>query len=366
MKKIFNPLMVILLLFSMILSGCAKSAEKQESSSKPSSSEKSSNSPEPAKTKPAELKSMSLALLKFTSNAPLFIAIDKGFFKEENLDVQLKWFDAANPVNVAVASNSVDIGAAGLTADFYNMIAQGQKMSLVADKGREEKGYAFSALVLPNDSQIKSVEELKGKKAAITTIGSTNHYAIARILEKHGMTSKDVNWTPMNSVSGVVDVIKGKRVDFGFISEPNVSLATDQGFGKPLAWVSDEMKFQSSALIFSPKFVSDRDAGVRFLKAYIKGLRYYYDAALIKKDGKLVPGQNFDEVLKIVTKYTGQQENVIKKSFPFINRDGKLDVDDIKDQINWYAKGKMIVNAIDVNDFVDTKLLDEALKALGN
>ncbi|WP_217437504.1 ABC transporter substrate-binding protein [Paenibacillus sp. JMULE4] len=359
-KKTVYPVIAILLLLAMMLSGCGKSAETQGNSAEPA------NPSEPANNKPAESKSVSLALLKFTSNAPLFIAYEKGFFKDEHLDVELKWFDSANAVNVAVASSSVDIAAAGLTADFYNMIAQGQKMFLVADKGREEKGYAYSALVLPNDSPYKSVEELKGKKAAITTIGSTNHYSIARILENHGMSSKDVQWTPMNSVSGVVDAIKGKRVDFGFISEPNVTKAVDEGFGKTLTWISDEIKFQSSALVFSSKFISDRDASVRFLKAYLKGLRYYYDAALTKKDGKLAQGPNFDEVLKIITKYTGQPEDVIKKSFPFIDRNGKPDIDDLKEQIAWYAKEKLIVKTLEVDDFVDTTLLDEALKAAGN
>lgn len=88
----------------------------------------------------------------------------KVFFKEEGITVDYKWFDSSNAVNVAVASNNVDVGAAGFTADLYNMVAAGQKVSIVADKGKEEKGYQLSALLVHKDSPIKTIEDLKGKK----------------------------------------------------------------------------------------------------------------------------------------------------------------------------------------------------------
>ena len=68
----------------------------------------------PAQTK--EKTKVSMALLRLTSSAPLFIAMDKGFFEEENLQVEPQWFDAAHPIAVATASSQVDVGATGITA----------------------------------------------------------------------------------------------------------------------------------------------------------------------------------------------------------------------------------------------------------
>ena len=44
-------------------------------------------------------------MLRLTSSAPLFIALDKGYFAEENLEIDQQWFDAAHPIAVATASS---------------------------------------------------------------------------------------------------------------------------------------------------------------------------------------------------------------------------------------------------------------------
>jgi NitT/TauT family transport system substrate-binding protein len=289
---------------------------------------------------------------RYTSNSSLYIALEKGFFQEEHVNVTVKPFESANAVNVAIASGSVDVGGTGLTADLYNMIAAGQKITIAADKGREHKDYHFSAVVVSADSQIQSIEELKGKRAGVTTIGSTLHYNLARILENHGLAADDVQWVPMNSIRGVIDALRGKNIDAAVLNEPNVTQAVTEGFGKVLAWVADEIDFQSSGILFSPKFAANEDAGVRFLKAYLKGARYYYDAVLIQQDGKQVPGENYDEVVQIVAKYTKQPEDTIKQSFSYIDPNGQLNIENIQEQIDWYAKENLITEAVNAKDIV--------------
>ena len=113
---------------------------------------------------------VSLAMLRLTSSAPLFIAMDKGYFKEEGIEIDPQWFDAAQPIAVATASSKVDVGATGITAGLYNMAAKGQKLYIVADKGREEKGYSSSALLAASseyDNGLNSIEALKGKRVAL-------------------------------------------------------------------------------------------------------------------------------------------------------------------------------------------------------
>ena len=56
-----------------------------------------------------------LCALRFVSSAPFFIAADKGYFKAEGLDAELKFFEAAQPVAVGVATGDCDIGATGFT-----------------------------------------------------------------------------------------------------------------------------------------------------------------------------------------------------------------------------------------------------------
>ena len=158
MKKLLFLLAALCLAFA--LTGCG-SSEKQA----------------PAAAK-AQVK---LGMLRLTSSAPLFIAMDKGFFAEQNIEIQPEWFDAAHPIAVATASSQVDVGATGITASLFNMAASGQQLAIVADKGREEKGFPSSALVAAANaynSGFTSIESIKGKRIGITQKGSTFHYML--------------------------------------------------------------------------------------------------------------------------------------------------------------------------------------------
>lgn len=308
---------------------------------------------------------LDIGMLKLTSSAPLFIGIEKGFFAEEGIEANATWFDAAQPIAVATASGSVDVGATGITASLYNMVAGGQKLVIVADKGREQAGYSSSALLFPSDSPLNSIEDLKGKKVGITQTGSTYHYMAGRLLENHGLTLQDIELIPLNNIKGLMEALKSKQVDAVLLNEPNISTVVEEGYGKVVAQIGDEMDYQTSGIFFSPALAENKDAAQRFLRAYIKSSRYYYDAVLNKENGEVVPGENYEEVVNIIAQYTDQEPNMIKKGMPYMDRDGKLLESDIKTQVEWYAKEKLIDQVIDTTEIVNTQLLEDALQSLG-
>src|SRR3954470_16036112 len=153
MKKSLALVLMSIFAIGLILVGCGKQEEGQSTEEDQSKGEET-----------AKKVSVDIGMLKLTSSAPLFIALEKGFFEEENIDAEATWFEAAQPIAVATAGGSVDVGATGITASLYNMVSGGQKLWIVADKGREQKGYSSSALLVPNDSDVTKVEDLKGKK----------------------------------------------------------------------------------------------------------------------------------------------------------------------------------------------------------
>src|SRR5690606_41729538 len=87
------------------------------------------------------------------------------------------------------------------------------------------------------------------------------------------------------------------------------------GCGRVLFWAG-EIPYQVTGVFVSDRFRQNRDLAVRFLRAYVRGVRYYYDAVLTNP-----PGPNYDEVLAIVAKYTEQTPDVIAKSLSYIDRD---------------------------------------------
>lgn len=319
----------------------------------------------PAADKPQSAKKITAGILKLTSSAPLFIAIDKGFFKEQGLEVEVQWFEAAQPIAVATAANKIDVGATGITASLYNMVAGGQTLSIVADKGREQKGYSSSAIMVRSelwDKGIRKIQDLKGKRIGITQIGSTYHYMIGRLLEEKGLTLADVELVPLTKIGAIMASLQSGQIDAAILNEPNISKVAAAGYGKVVVQVGDVIDYQTSGIFYSPNLMKDKDTGLRFMKAYIKACRYYFDAALQLKDGKPAPGANYNEVVGIIAKYTGAPVEEVKAGLPYIDRDGKLLSKDIGTQADWYLKHKMIEKPVDVTKVADTSIWEEALK----
>lgn len=351
-KKAPLAVLAVLLAFAAVLTACGGANEPAPADN--------ANSANPAAPAPVTL---DIGMLKLTSSAPLFIGMEKGFFEEEGITVNEKWFDAAQPIAVATVSGDIDIGATGITASLYNMIAAGQKMYIVADKGREQPGYSSTALLVHSESATKSVDELKGKKIGITQTGSTYHYMAGRLLETYGLSLADVELVPLGKIGAMMDALQGKQVDAVLLNEPNVTAAVKEGYGKVIASIGDEFEYQTSAIFFSEQMANNRDAAIRFMKAYAKATNYYYDAVLGKENGQTAPGANYDEVVDIIAKYTDQPEENIKLGLPYMDRDGRLLADDIQTQIDWYTANGMIEGSLDASAIVKTDFLEEALAA---
>lgn len=133
---------------------------------------------------------------------------------------------------------------------------EGKKCIHALEKGFFEEGYSSTAVLVPSDSTVTSIEELKGKKIGITQTGSTYHYMARRLLEGNGLTTKDVELVPLNSIPGLMDTLESKQVDAVLLNEPNVSRVVEEGYGKVIAQVGDEIDYQTSG-IFLPYI--DRD-----------------------------------------------------------------------------------------------------------
>jgi NitT/TauT family transport system substrate-binding protein len=307
----------------------------------------------------ADPRKVKVGILKLTSSAPVFVGLDKGFFREAGIEPELVWFQAAQPVAVALAAGDIEVGATGLTAGLFNIVAGGQKLWVIADKGREWPGHPLTALVVQKDGPVQSVADLRGKKVGITTLGSTFHYMLGNLVEQAGLALGDVEPAPLRTLGAMSEALQTRRVDAILIPQPLAGTTVEKGFGRILHWVGDKLPYQVAALFASHRFVQDRERAVAFLRGYVRASRYYHDAVLAGK-----PGPQYDEVVAITAKYTEATPDVIRVGFPYQDRDARLDVPDIARQLAWYHRTGMATRALAPADLVDTALLEEALKGL--
>jgi NitT/TauT family transport system substrate-binding protein len=312
-------------------------------------------------------KKVKVGALKLTSSAPIFVGMEKGFFKEFGVEPELVFFQAAGPIATALAAGQIEVGATGLTAALYNIVLQGEKLWVVADKGREWPGYPLGGIVVQKElweQGLRSVKDLKGKRIGITTLGSTFHLHLGNILEKEGLKLADVKIVPLQAMPSTMEALKGKQVDAIMAPQPFPGTAEAQGFGKLLAWAGDLYPWQVAALFYGKAFAADRGRALSFMKGYVKASRYYHDAVLARKENKPAPGQNYDEVVAITAKYTGAKPEIIKIGFPYQDRDGRLLVEDIEKQMKWWVERGFMKSVIPLKEIVDTSFVEEAVAAL--
>ena len=170
---------------------------------------------------------------------------------------------------------------------------------------------------------------------------------------------------PLQAMPSMMEALKGKQVDAILVPQPFPGTAEAQGFGKIIAWAGDLHPWQIAAIFFSKKFAADRAKAVAFMKGYVKASRYYHDAVLVQKDGRIAPGANYDEVVAITAKYTGARPEVIRLGFPFQDRNGRLLVTDVDRQMKWWKDNGLIKAVLPMGKIVDTSFIEQAIKELG-
>src|SRR3954452_24402391 len=92
-----------------------------------------------------------IGVLRLSSSAPVFIAQDKGYFRDAGLDIELKFFDAAQPIAVATTSGDIDFGITAFTAGLYNLAGK-STLKVVGGMSREKAGYPLIGYFATNNA----------------------------------------------------------------------------------------------------------------------------------------------------------------------------------------------------------------------
>ena len=299
-----------------------------------------------------------VGMLKLVSSAPLFIGMEKGFFKSEGIQVEPVYFNSAQPIAVALASKELDVAATGLTAGLFNLMASGLNAKIVADKGREAPGYRLTALMVSNqawEQGIRSLKDLKNKRVGMTQTGSTFHYILGQLLQKEGISLTEVETVPMGGLKNVMDALSSNQLQAGFVVQPHVALMESKGLAKVLLWVSDVMNYQIAAIIYGERLLKNKEVGNAFMKAYINSTRYYYEKGLLPvKSGDF---EKASDVVEIIVKYTDVKKEQVLQGLNYNHPEGELDEEDIKKQLQWFYDQKLLQVPLKAEDVIDKSFL---------
>jgi NitT/TauT family transport system substrate-binding protein len=206
--------------------------------------------------------------IAFTSKAfqyvPLVIAQERGYMKEEGIDLKFTYMQNA-PGLQALTANAVQFSGSGSSA-------------LVAIS----KGNApFRTILAINDQvlqwlmvrpNITNLKDLKGKRVATTGVASIAAYMLRNIMVKYGMDSKDVLMMDPGPVNRVPSLLSG-AVDGAIVSPEERYATLDQGM-KELMFFGKEVKNSWGTIATSERFIKDQpNLMAGFARAALKGLR---------------------------------------------------------------------------------------------
>jgi len=304
-----------------------------------------------------------VATLKLVGGAPLFWAEERGYFRREGLEVRIVYFGAAAPVATATATGDVEVGATGITGTLFNLAAGGAKIWLVADRGQERPGYPLNAVVIPKtgyEAGVRTLRDLRGKRFGLTTLGSTFHYQIAKLLEREGLRPQDVDLVPLRDLTLVVQALRTGQIDAAILSPPWGAVAEEEGWGKVLFYVGDRLVNQVTGVFYGERMRQNRAAGVAFMKAYVRATRDYHDACLRRPLRPLC-----ETIVRLTARVVEAPESAVRRSLPYIDRNARLYVLDIERQIAWYLQNGMLQRPLPVQQFVDMSFVNEAVHLLG-
>jgi NitT/TauT family transport system substrate-binding protein len=220
--------------------------------------------PAPAAPAPA-LKPYKVGFNAWIGSIAFFVARDKGFFKDEGLDLQAKSFSAPGDGLPPLLTGDLDAHLS--TADSVLTVldkAPGQlKVVYLTDTS------AGADAVLAK-KEITDVKAMKGKKVA-ATLGQCNHLLLQKALEKAGLTEKDIQLVNMNPDDAGAAFAAGK-IDVAVTWEPWITKASKTGH---VIFSSKETpNLILDVLAISAKTGQKKGAETR---AFLKGLNRGYE-----------------------------------------------------------------------------------------
>jgi NitT/TauT family transport system substrate-binding protein len=265
---------------------------------------------QPAAQPPAPPETVKLGSFYSLGAAPLFVGIDRGFFGKQGIEVEIQRTAGASEVMGFLAAGHLDVAAGGPSVPLYNSIGRGVPIKVVAPLGLNPSTVDRNNPELPlmvrkdlyDSGTVREVGQLRGRTIAMTGVGSTFHWHLARTLQEANLRIDDVELIAMDFPDQITGLATG-RIDAALLSAPWDAQARRDGVAEVLV-PNVAPGHMVTVLMASPQLMQERpDALRRFLTGYANAIR-----AMQRE------GYKTEENLAIIERYTGVKADTIRTS----------------------------------------------------
>jgi NitT/TauT family transport system substrate-binding protein len=319
----------------------------------------------PAAAAPAPLTVVRVGTLNASTDAPFYLAQERGYLREEGLDLETTPFDSGQQMVAPLGADQLDAGGGAVGPGLYNAILRGINMRIVADRAQSVPGTRFNCLMarksLLDSGALRSMADLRGRVFAEPVPANILTYAFERGLNQEGVRLDEVTlvtvpWPEMANAfaNGVIDV--------GFPIEPFVTLSAERGVAECWRETADLAPgIETGVLIYGPTFAEQRtDAARRFMVAYLRAARDYYRAFF-------GDGQGRAQIVELMTRITPiKDQGLLMRLAPtWLDPNGAVNLASLRDTQRWYVERGDQSAEVDLQRAVDPSFVTFALERLG-
>ncbi|MFP4438058.1 MAG: ABC transporter substrate-binding protein [Chloroflexaceae bacterium] len=302
----------------------------------------------------SEIQTIRLGYIPIIIFAPLYVGIERGYFAEENIEIELTTIQSTNDAVIQLAAGNFEVIFAGGNAGVFNALEQGLDFTIIAPMHSESPPVATPLVTGADRDDIQSAADLAGKRVAVNGIGAAIEYWVDQALAQEGLSIEDVELTAMRFPDMPAALANGS-LDAAVITEPLVTINEDQGLVKVLAEDFINGFTATYVLTNAPWLEANPEAARGFMRAYLRACR------------DLQGDYMNEEIAQIIEEYTQVPAAVVMRSpLAGYDPDGEVPIDDLETlQAFFMERGSLEYDELlDVNQFVNTEIATEVAAEL--
>ena len=238
--------------------------------------------------------------------APQYVAIEKGYFKDQGINIELILTSGADKVTAAVLSKDADIGFCGSEGTIY-VYNGGEKDYLKTFAQLTQKDGSF--LVAREKTDNFTLEDLEGKTVLGGRAGGMPEMTLEYALKQNGIDPKeDVNIDTSVEFSAMGGAFIGGEGDYVTLFEPNALELEKEGYGYVVASIGELGGIVPYTSYMARKsFIEDNKELIKkFTTAIQKGIDYVHnhtDEEVAKAIKNQFPDTSVKDIAKVVKRY---------------------------------------------------------------
>lgn len=297
--------------------------------------------------------------------ASLELALRRGYFEQEGLEIETVQASTGQEMVPSLAANQLQVASGSPNAGLFNALNRGIDIRIVGDfahiGGPDDRTVAIMARSdLLDSGAIKTLADLKGKTVSEGPgPGQITEIVFQDLFDRAKIAPGDVTVKYIN-FPDTLAAFAGKSIDVAFQVEPLVTETERRGLARVLLpGGALDSGAELSIWIYSPEFAKDKIAATKFMVAFLKGARDYYDAFFL--------GKGKDEAIAVLTKYLSVKDPALwQTSKQYTDLNGRVNVADLKRQASFQvAHGHVSGGVPDIDKFLSPEFAAAAVGQLG-